>query len=423
VPDTLPDGVIDIRMPKLNNNDAAYVLLAWLVPSGKAVSAGDTMAEAETSKAVEELAATGDGLLEQLVTAGAECVPGQLIARLHPDATTFGAAAAPTPVAAAATADGPMVTAPAAALIAEWRISPETVRSWGLAVVRRDDVERLAAPASDTTMDIGTTVDIATAAAGTAAAGTAAAETTVSGTPTDETTGADVVTTALPRVQRGVANAVTIAHREIPAAFTVAEVDVTDALAAVRALTKAHRTLIGLAELTVAAIGARREPDAACFAALTPDGRSSALRAGAHIGVTFDLGQGLYVPVVRDADRLGFGDLARTLTEHRLAALRGTFHEHDLQGANIALTLNTDPGIVFAGAIVFPGQACALSLAAPRAVAVPDGADGFRARQLVHVGIAFDHRIVNGTHASALLRGVKTLLESAEFLASLAPAT
>ncbi len=389
-------------MPKLNNNDAAYVLLAWLVPGGRTVSAGDPMAEAETSKAVEELLATGTGVLEPLAAAGEECVPGQLIARLHADETSFLAAHdAPTAggtlngAATSPTTDGPMVTAPAAALIAEWNLPDETVRSWGLAVVRRDDVERLAAPPNGNTIVV---VDVA-------AASMADAET---------------VTSALPRVQRGVANAVSLSHREIPAAFTVAEVDVTDALAAARTLTKAHRTLIGLAELTVAAIAARRHADAVCFAALAPDGRSTELRPGAHIGVTFDLGAGLFAPVIRDADTIGLTNLARTLTEHRLAALRGTFREHDLQGANITLTLHTEPGIVFAMPIVFPGQACALSLAAPRAVAVPDG-DGFRWRQIVHLGVAFDHRIVNGSHTGALLRGVKELLESAEFLAPHAP--
>jgi 2-oxoglutarate dehydrogenase E2 component (dihydrolipoamide succinyltransferase) len=425
--------MIEIRMPKLNNNDSAYVLLSWLVPGGRAVNAGDPLAEAETSKAVEELVATGSGLLEPVAVAGDECVPGQLIARLHADASglrasealstasptaaapaatisaaTISAAAtsaaatsaaatsaaatstATTSTATTSTATGdPMVTAPAAALIAARGISEETVRGWGLTVVRSDDVDRLGTPA-------------ATGPAATAIA-----------TEPDE----GCVTTELSRVQRGVGNAVSRSHREIPAAFTVVEVDVTDAIAAARQLTMAHRTLIGLAELTVAAIAARRTADAGCFSALSSDGRSTELRPGAHVGVTFDLGTGLFAPVVHDADSISLVDLARRLTEHRLAALRGTFREADLQGANITLTLHTEPGVIFAMPIVFPGQACALSLASPRAVAVPVGEDGFRARHLVHVGVAYDHRIVNGSQVIALLRGVKDQLESAAFLA------
>jgi len=386
--DAIPNGVIEIRMPKLNNNDSAYVLLSWLVPDGHAVHDGDPVAEAETSKAVEELLATGSGLFEPVAKPGSECIPGQVIARLHVDEVSFRAGAAPE-VKPAAVVDGPMVTAPAAALIDSLGISPEVVRGWGLAVVRRDDVERLTAAMVDEAEQL----PVAAPAV-------------------------DVVVTTLSRVQRGVGLAVSLSHGEIPAAFTVAEVDVTDALAAARVLTKANRALIGLAELTIAAIAARRAADAACFVALASDGRSTELRTGAHIGVTFDVGKGLFAPVVHDADRLALADLARALTEHRLAAMRGTFREADLQGANITLTLHTDPGIVFAMPIVFPGQACALSLASPRSVAVPDADGGFRARQLIHLGVAFDHRVVNGSQASALLRGVKELLESAEFLAA-----
>ena len=392
--------MLEIRMPKLNNNDSAYVLLSWLVPDGHAVHDGDPVAEAETSKAVEELLATGSGLFEPVVKPGEECSPGQVIARLHSDEDSLRAGAAPV-ISLAAASDGPMVTAPASALIDSLGISPEVVRGWGLGIVRREDVERLAASAASSLDDVSRVTAAAAVDADVVGEARATAMPDV-----------DVVT-ELTRVQRGVGSAVSLSHREIPAAFTVAEVDVTDALAAARALTKANRALIGLAELTVAAIAARRADDAACFAALALDGRSTELRHGAHIGVTLDVGKGLFVPVVHDADRLGIAELARTLTEHRLTAMRGTFREADLQGANITLTLHTDPGIVFAMPIVFPGQACALSLASPRAVAVPDAEGGFQARQLVQLGVAFDHRIINGSHASALLRGVKDLLESA----------
>ncbi|GJF31415.1 dihydrolipoamide acetyltransferase component of pyruvate dehydrogenase complex [Kitasatospora sp. NE20-6] len=417
----------EYRMPKVNNNDAAYTLLAWLVPDGGKAVGGEPLLEVETSKAIEELAAPADGLLEQLARPGQEYAPGDLIARLHADAGSLEAvrrpaatvaaeappvaapAAAPVTASVAASGDapaggpGPVLTAPARALLAELGIPEAEALALGVPLVRRAEVERLAA-ARTAAAPVGTGLRTADARAAAQALDAQAAP------AAQDPPGTTV--TPLPRIQRAVAATVTAAHRDIPAAFTAVEVDVTEALAAGPALRAAAGTLVGLPELTLAALAARRGTDPACFAALTADGTATRLVPGAHVGVTFDLGGGLFVPVVHDADRAPLGDLARTLMQYRMTALRGAFRDRELQGANITLTLHTDPGVAFALPVVFPGQACALSLAAPRTVVLPGPDGGFRARSLVHLGAAFDHRLLNGRQVVALLTGVKDLLEA-----------
>ncbi|MFE6337369.1 2-oxo acid dehydrogenase subunit E2 [Streptomyces sp. NPDC057798] len=431
-------------MPKLNSNDAVHLLAAWAVADGGKAVAGEPLLEVETSKALEEVAAPADGLLEQVAEPGREYPPGALLARLHADEEALAAArgrtaAGPEPARAAAgvtaAAPGPVVTQPARALLAELGIPESRARELGVPVVRRADVERLAvstAGAGRPGADGGTSATAVASAAfddtpTTAAPATASDEPSTSvlasasaAVAADAVPGADppgTVVTPLTRVQRAVAATVTVSHRTVPAAFTVVEADLTDALAAGRELSAAAGSLVGPAELALAALAARREHDPACFASLTPDGTATRLLPGAHIGVTFDVGAGLYVPVVRDADRAGLGGISRTLMTFRMAAVRGAFRESDLNGANITLTLHTEPGVVFAVPVVFPGQACALSLAAPRAVAVPDGAGGFRERSLVQLGAAYDHRLVNGRDVTALLTGVRDLLQDPAQLA------
>ncbi|MCL7427067.1 2-oxo acid dehydrogenase subunit E2 [Streptomyces sp. YS415] len=429
-------------MPKLNSNDAVHLLAAWAVADGGKAVAGEPLLEVETSKALEEVAAPTDGLLEQVAEPGREYPPGALLARLHADEEALAAArgrtaTGPEPARAGAdvtaAAPGPVVTQPARALLAELGIPESRARELGVPVVRRADVERLvvgAAGAGRPGADHGTSATAVEAAAfgdtsTTAALSTAFDEPSTS-VPAFAAGAADAVpdagppgtvVTPLTRVQRAVAATVTVSHRTVPAAFTVVEADLTDALAAGRKLSAAAGSLVGPAELALAALAVRREHDPACFASLTPDGTATRLLPGAHIGVTFDVGAGLYVPVVRDADRAGLGGISRTLMTFRMAAVRGAFRESDLNGANITLTLHTEPGVVFAVPVVFPGQACALSLAAPRAVAVPDGAGGFRERSLVQLGAAYDHRLVNGRDVTALLTGVRDLLQDPARLA------
>ncbi|MFG3417754.1 lipoyl domain-containing protein [Micromonospora sp. NPDC049460] len=83
-----------MSVPKLNNNDDSYVLLEWLVPAGATVEIGQPIVAVETSKAIEELAATHAGVLRQGLAAGADCVPGSTIG-LHPAAGAVPAAAPP----------------------------------------------------------------------------------------------------------------------------------------------------------------------------------------------------------------------------------------------------------------------------------------------------------------------------------------
>ncbi|WP_099903604.1 2-oxo acid dehydrogenase subunit E2 [Streptomyces sp. TLI_171] len=437
----------EYRMPKVNTNDASYTLLGWLVPDGGKVAEGEPLLEVETSKAVEELAAPCGGLAELLVPAGRECAPGTLLARLHPDAASLDAArrgapveregagpgAAPAgggPAPTSPGSTGPVLTGPARARLAELGIPEAEALALDVPVVRRAEVDRLAAtrtagPATGDTPQTDPPQDKPPHSAPTqdnSVQGGPTHGNPAHGNPARSTPAQDdppgTVTTPLTRNQRAVAATVTASHREVPAAFTAVEVDVTEALAAGRDLAAAAGTLVGLAELTLAALATRRESDPACFASLTADGTGSRLLPGAHIGVTFDLGAGLFVPVLHDADRSTLGELSRALMRYRMAALRGAFRDRELQGANITLTLHTDPGVALALPVVFPGQACALSLAAPRTAVLPDpDGTGFRVRSLVHLGAAFDHRLLNGRQVVALLTGVKALLEAPRRLA------
>jgi 2-oxoglutarate dehydrogenase E2 component (dihydrolipoamide succinyltransferase) len=160
-----------------------------------------------------------------------------------------------------------------------------------------------------------------------------------------------------------------------------------------------------LTEIFVRAVANLHDRFPLVFSAL--DGDHARLSDAAHIGVTIDLGAGLYVPVVRDAAQLGVKDLASQLMKFRLAAMENTFRPEDLDGANFTITLHTDPDVTLAIPFVFPGQACALAVTAPqRELVLPD--DGTVAeRTVATIGLAYDHRLLNGRDAAAFLTALK----------------
>ncbi|MEU4572950.1 2-oxo acid dehydrogenase subunit E2 [Nonomuraea sp. NPDC023979] len=341
----------ELRLPKLNNNDTEYLLVEWLVPDGTPVHEDDAVAVVETSKAAEELPADATGTLRHAVKPGTWCRPGELLATIG-DEPAAEPAPATAPAASAAPQAGPLVTAPAQAFADEHGITAEQLAGLGVDVVRRADVERL--------LD-----------------GPARRE--------------------LPRVQRAVARAVELSHQSIPAAYLVVRMDLGPALKRAEAATREVRRPVGLAELFVQAVAGLHEKHPLFFA--TYEGTHALLSDEPNIGVTLDVGEGLYVPVVHDAARRPLKEIATALMKHRLAAASGDFKEADLAGANFVVTLHTEGDVVLAVPFVFPGTACALAVTGP--------SDG----TVAHIGLAYDHRLVNGRDAALFMAALKSAIE------------
>ncbi|WP_448316672.1 2-oxo acid dehydrogenase subunit E2, partial [Streptomyces sp. CO7] len=201
----------------------------------------------------------------------------------------------------------------------------------------------------------------------------------------------------LTRVQQAVARAVELSHRTVPAAYTVVRMDLGPALTRARELTREVRRPVGLAELFVQRVAALHADFPRFFSAI--DGTTAIPAEAPHIGVTVDLGEGLYVPCLHDAANLTLREIATRLTAYRIAATKGGFDERDLTGANFVITLHTDGDVVLAIPFVSPGTACALAVTAP--------SDGSQA----HIGLAYDHRLINGRDAALFLKALKNSVE------------
>lgn len=400
----------EIRVPKLNNNDTEYTLVEWLVDDGKPIGAGDPVAVVETSKAAEELESATEGVLRQSLEPGSVCAPGDVIGHvLAPGETVEAAPAVPAastaPVPQAESSPGGVtITKPARVLMTEWGIGEEQVLAWGLKVVRRTDVERLAGPAL-----------AEEAAAETEAAGTRPAATTPTA-PTHSTKGTvPTLSQALPSVQQAVGRSVLTSHQTIPAAYTVVKVDVTKAQTLAAREGKRLRRLVGLPELLLSAVARSYRAFPLCFARLA-DARTAELADAAHVGVTMDVGQGLFVPVVERASDLAFEEIVEAVSGFRRTVMSGTFRESELSGGNITVTLHNDLDVVAAVPFVFPGQACALALAGPQQELFLDPDGAVAARTVANVGLAYDHRLLNGRDAVLFLQRVKALLQTPEKL-------
>ncbi len=183
--------------------------------------------------------------------------------------------------------------------------------------------------------------------------------------------------------------------------------DIGAALTRAAETTREIRRPVGLAELFVAAVARLHERHPLFFAALDGNQAQARLADTPHVGVTFDLGNGLYVPVVHDAARASLKEIATRLTAYRVAALEGTFRGEDLSGANIAVTLHTEADVCLAIPFVFPGHVCALAVTALQTELILDPDGAVTSRTVAVIGLAYDHRLINGRDAALFLGALR----------------
>ncbi|KUJ38743.1 hypothetical protein ADL25_20940 [Streptomyces sp. NRRL F-5122] len=137
-----------------------------------------------------------------------------------------------------------------------------------------------------------------------------------------------------------------------------------------------------------------------------------------NVGITVDTDQGPVTPVVRGAGDLTVGGIARAvhdLTDHALA---GRLTPADVAGATFTVSGTGTRGALFDTLIVPPHQAAVLGVGAAvrRPAVVQDGDEEFiGVRELVHLSLSYDHRLVDGADAARYLTTVKKIVEAAAF--------
>ncbi len=211
--------------------------------------------------------------------------------------------------------------------------------------------------------------------------------------------------------QSRVAAVVSQSKADIPAGFAVVRVTVDRALAHARAASRRLRALIGLPELTVKTMADLCSYFPQCFVT-TAEERPGPQARVANVGVSLDVGTGLQVPVIHNADQLSLGDIGGLLLRYRQTAMRGSFRTAQLAGATIMLAFGQDATLC-AQPIIYPGLACAVSLGG---VAVEpwwdETAQRVISQRVTYAGLVYDGRVLSDHDAVQFLLALKRILES-----------
>jgi 2-oxoglutarate dehydrogenase E2 component (dihydrolipoamide succinyltransferase) len=132
-----------------------------------------------------------------------------------------------------------------------------------------------------------------------------------------------------------------------------------------------------------------------------------------HVGVAVSGSRGLVVPVIRNADRLGFAETEKAIAAFGERARNNQLGADDLAGGTFTVSNGGIFGSMMSTPILNPPQVAILGMHAiqKRAVVVNDE---IVIRPMMYVAVSYDHRLLDGREAVGFLVRIKECVENPE---------
>jgi 2-oxoglutarate dehydrogenase E2 component (dihydrolipoamide succinyltransferase) len=412
----------EIKVPALGESVTEATVARWLKHQGDTVAVDDPLVELETDKVTLEVNAPAAGTLSEIVAAeGSNVTVGGLLGRIGDGAAAAvkpAAKAAPAKAAAPAAAPAPAASPPPAAAPAPApRGSAEVVERSGPAVrrlVEETKIDPATVPATGKDGRL-TKGDLLTAAAAPIAAPAAAPVLPTPAPAPPRELGPREERVRMTRLRKRIAERLKAAQNTAAMLTTFNEIDMTEIMALREryrdVFEKKHGVKLGFMSLFVkACIVALKEIPAANAEI---DGDDLIYKNHYDIGVAVGTEQGLVVPVVRDADALGFADIEKKIADLGKRARDGKLALEELSGGTFTITNGGVYGSLNSTPILNPPQSAILGMHKIQKRAMVIG-DKIEARPMMYVALSYDHRIIDGREAVTFLVRVKDCLEAPE---------
>ncbi|WP_448585617.1 2-oxoglutarate dehydrogenase complex dihydrolipoyllysine-residue succinyltransferase, partial [Thermaurantiacus sp.] len=140
------------------------------------------------------------------------------------------------------------------------------------------------------------------------------------------------------------------------------------------------------------------------------EGDEIVYRSYADIGIAVSSPSGLVVPILKDADRLGFAEIERRIADFGARARAGTLKLEELQGGTFTISNGGVFGSLLSTPILNPPQSGVLGLHRIEERPVALGGQVV-VRPMMYLALSYDHRLIDGREAVTFLVRVKEAIE------------
>ncbi|MEB3330484.1 MAG: dihydrolipoamide acetyltransferase family protein [Candidatus Sericytochromatia bacterium] len=419
-------GEFEFRLPDIGEGVVEGEIVKWLVGEGDSVSEDQPVVEIMTDKATVEIPSPKAGTIRKRCwQEGQICPVGQALIVIGGAAAAAPAASVPAAVAAGNGAGGPAPAAPAVVAPASRPAGERALAAPATRKLARElGVDLHVVPGTGPHGRV--TRDDVTAFVGRGAQAPtvtpAPAPATPSGVATPPGSAAPAAAEER-RPLRGLRRK--IAEKMVQSAFTAPhvttfdEVDLT-ALVALRQRIKARAEAQGVKlsymPFFIKAVVAALKQFPAFNASLDDATQEIVVKREYHIGFAAATDNGLLVPVIKHADRKSLLEVARDMAGLAERTRAGKASADELTGSTFTVSNVGSIGGLFATPIINHPEVAILGVnkLQKRPVVQADGT--IEARDMMYLGLSFDHRVADGAEAVQFLNHVIALLQDPEVL-------
>jgi 2-oxoglutarate dehydrogenase E2 component (dihydrolipoamide succinyltransferase) len=429
----------DVQVPALGESITEGTLAQWLKKPGEAVAADEPIASLETDKVSVEVPSPIAGVLsEQLVGEGDTVAVGAVIARIDEKASV-GAAVAPAQSSAEAAATA--TTNPAGAgenpalrgdphapvavaehdeehittlspavrrAVLEYHVDPSKIRGSGKdGRLTKDDVIAAAEAQKSAPAPAGIQAPQAKAPAAPAQAPAQnkAWAPASAGQRKEERV-------KMTRLRQTVARRLKEAQNTAAMLTTFNDVDMTAVIEARSRykdlFEKKHGIRLGFMGFFVKACALAAKDVPSVNGSI--EGDEIVYHDYFDVSIAVSAPKGLVVPVVRNADRLSFAEIEKTIADFGKRAKDGTLTVEEMQGGTFTISNGGVFGSLLSTPIINPPQSAVLGM--HRIEERPVVKDGqIVARPMMYLALSYDHRLIDGREAVTFLVRVKEAIE------------
>jgi 2-oxoglutarate dehydrogenase E2 component (dihydrolipoamide succinyltransferase) len=387
---------IEIKVPQLPESVADATIVAWHKKPGDFVQQDENLLDLETDKVVLEVPAPATGRLTQITKdVNAVVTTDEILGILEEGEGESTSSAEPASVSeqASVTTDtkastglGALFAGPAARREAHaQQVDLETVKGTGKAGrVTREDVQRTASSSKQTAI---TTAPVSTPA------------NLVERVP-------------MPRLRAKIAERLVMAQQQAAILTTFNEVNLK-AVMDLRArykdqFEKQHGVRLGFMSFFTKAVVKALKEFPIVNAAI--EGNDIVYHHYYDIGIAVSTDRGLVVPVVRNADQLGFAEIEKTIVEYGNKARNGQISIDELTGGTFTITNGGIFGSLLSTPILNPPQSGILGMHKIEERAFVENGQVV-VRPMMYIALSYDHRIIDGKESVQFLAMIKNLLE------------
>jgi len=413
----------DVTVPTLGESITEATLGQWLKQPGDVVAADEPVASLETDKVAVEVPSPVAGTMgEHVVKEGDTVAVGALIARVEAGNGAAAVGTAATPANPAGPGETPAVredpTAPHAEpgsendreagsltlspavrrVVLEHGLDPSKIRGTGKdGRLTKDDVLAAAKHAQ-----------AAPQPAAAQAAAPAPAQSISAPAPGERREERVRMT----RLRQTIARRLKEAQNTAALLTTFNDVDMTEVIAARNKykdlFEKKHGIRLGFMGFFVkaAALAARDIPSVNAYI----EGDEIVYHDYLDVSVAVSAPNGLVVPVIRNADRMSFAEIEKTIADFGRRAKDGTLKMEEMQGGTFTISNGGVFGSLLSTPIINPPQSAVLGMHRIEERPVVRGGQ-IVARPMMYLALSYDHRLVDGREAVTFLVRMKEAIE------------